>query len=116
MQKFFKGFTYAFEGIFLAMKNDRNFKVHLLAVGVVTIAALLTGMSKNEWLIILILFGGMLALEMMNSAVEKTVDLVTTEKHPLAKQAKDLAAGSVLVFAIISAIIGFVLFIPKWFT
>lgn len=116
MLTFFKGFVYAGAGIFLALKNERNFKLHIMAAIIVTIAALLTGMSQIEWFIILILFGGMFALEMMNSAVERAVDLVTTEKHPLAKQAKDLAAGSVLIFAIISALIGFLLFIPKWFT
>ena len=57
----------------------------------------------------------MLALELMNSAVERVVDLLTTERHPLAKQAKDLAAGAVLIYAIGSAIIGLILFIPKWF-
>ena len=53
-----------------------------------------------EWFIVLILTGGMLSLELMNSAIERVVDLVTTECHPLAKQAKDLAAGAVLIYAI----------------
>ncbi|MDS9201602.1 diacylglycerol kinase family protein [Streptococcus pneumoniae] len=52
---------------------------------------------------------------MVNSALERTVDLVTRERHPLAKQAKDMAAGAVLVFAVTSAIIGLLIFLPKWF-
>ena len=55
----------------------------------------------------------MLTLELINSAIEKVVDLVTGEYHPLAKAAKDLAAGAVLVYAILSAIIGFIIFLPK---
>lgn len=115
MVKFLKGFVYAVEGICLALKKERNLKIQAAVAVVVTIAAFMTGISQTEWFIILILFGGVFALEMMNSAVERAVDLVTVEQHPLAKQAKDLAAGAVLVFAIFSAIIGLLLFIPKWF-
>ena len=114
--KFFRGFIYAAEGIVVALKEERNLRFHLVAAVLVAIAGLLTGLSQTEWFIILILFGVMFALEIMNSAVERVVDLVTMEKKPLAKQAKDMAAGAVLVFATISAIIGLLLFIPKWFT
>ena len=68
-----------------------------------------------EWFIVLILIGGMLSLELVNAAIERVVDLTTTEWHPLAKQAKDLSAGAVLIYAIVSALIGLLLFIPKWF-
>lgn len=68
-----------------------------------------------EWFIVLILIGGMLSLELVNAAIERVVDLTTTEWHPLAKQAKDLSAGAVLIYAIVSALIGMLLFIPKWF-
>lgn len=68
-----------------------------------------------EWSIVVLLIGGMLALEMMNAAIERVVDLVTLENHPLAKHAKDLAAGAVLVYAISSVVIGLIIFVPKWF-
>lgn len=116
IRKFFRSFIYAAEGIVVTLKEERNLRFHLLAAVLVTVAGLLTGMSQTEWFIILILFGVMFALEIMNSAVERVVDLVTMENKPLAKQAKDMAAGAVLVFAGISAIIGLLLFIPKWFT
>ena len=67
---------------------------------IVVVAGVLTGLSMVEWFIVIILIGGMLALEMLNSAIERVVDLHTTEHHPLAKQAKDLAAGAVLIYAI----------------
>ncbi|WP_318241632.1 diacylglycerol kinase family protein [Sporosarcina quadrami] len=115
MLTFFKAFHYAANGIVHSMRTERNVKFHAVALIIVSIAGLFTGLSTTEWLIILILFGGMLALEMMNTAIERVVDLITTEHHPLAGQAKDVGSGAVLVFAIISAIIGLIIFIPKWF-
>lgn len=115
IKKFFRAFGYAFEGVIQAALTERNLKFHLFAAVIVTIAGLWTRLTMIEWYVIIILFGVMFALEIMNSAVERTVDLVTKEIHPLAKQAKDFAAGAVLVFAFISAIIGCLIFIPKWF-
>ena len=66
-----------------------------------------------EWCICLTLFGLVMALEMVNTAVEAVVDLVTEERKPLAKLAKDAAAGAVLIAAIMAAIAGMIIFIPK---
>lgn len=90
-------------------------QVHMLAAVIVVLAGALTGLGRMEWMLVIVLIGGMLALELVNSALERTVDLVTEERHPLAKQAKDMAAGAVLVFAVTSAIIGLLIFLPKWF-
>lgn len=115
MFKFFRAFGFATEGIVHAFKTERNFKVHIAAAIIVIVAGIMTKLELFEWFTIIILIGGMLALEMLNSAIERTVDAITVERHPLSKQAKDLAAGAVLVFAIASAIIGLFIFIPKWF-
>ncbi|HEX5564831.1 MAG TPA: diacylglycerol kinase family protein [Sporosarcina sp.] len=115
MHRFFKSFQYAFKGIRHGLLTERNFRFHALAIVIVSIAGVLTGLNTTEWSIIFILFGGMTALELINTAIERTVDLVTKENHPLAGQAKDLASGAVLIFAIFSAIIGMIIFIPKWF-
>lgn len=114
MKNFIKSFRYAFEGIFHAVKTERNFKFHLIAAVIVISSGLCSDLSFTEWVIILVLIGGVLALELLNSAIERVVNLVTMERLPLAKQAKDLAAGAVLIFAIMSAIIGLLIFIPKW--
>lgn len=114
MGKFFKSFGFAYEGIIHAFKAERNFKFHVIAAIVVIILSIFTKLTLIEWFIVLMLIGGMIALELMNTAVERIIDLTTSERHPLAKQAKDLAAGAVLIYAIVSAIIGFLLFIPKW--
>ncbi|MHA6259460.1 diacylglycerol kinase family protein [Sporosarcina sp. CAU 1771] len=115
MPKFIRAFGYAAEGILHGIKTERNIKFHFLSMLVVVIASFLTKLSLIEWIVVLLLIGGMIALEMMNSSIERAINLVTSEVHPLAKQAKDLAAGAVLIYAIISAIIGLLLFIPKWF-
>jgi undecaprenol kinase len=113
--RFFRSFKFAAEGIKAALIKEQNVRFHFLAAIIVVIAAFFTGLSYTEWLLIILLIGGMIALEMVNSALERVVDLVTAEFHPLAKQAKDIAAGAVLVFALASAIIGLLIFIPKWF-
>ncbi|WP_301108144.1 diacylglycerol kinase family protein [Sporosarcina sp.] len=108
-------FVYAWDGILDGFAKGRNMKSHGLSAVVVIIAGWLTGLSLIEWLIIILLIGGVMALELMNTAVEYVVDLVTSEHHPLAKKAKDIAAGSVLIFALASAVIGCLIFFPKWF-
>lgn len=113
VRKYLRSFGYAFEGILTASK-EQNFRSHLLSAVIVLIAGFFTGLSRVEWFIVLLLIALMFALEMVNTAIERVVDLASTELHPLAKQAKDIAAGAVLVFAVFSAIIGLLIFIPKW--
>lgn len=114
MRKFFNAFGYAWEGLLHGLKTERNIQFHFLAAVIVIIASFLTGISFVEWLVVILLIGGMIALEMINSAIERTIDLVTIDIHPLAKQAKDLAAGAVLIYAVMSAIVGLLIFLPKW--
>ncbi|MBP1080712.1 undecaprenol kinase [Bacillus capparidis] len=108
-------FKYAFEGIRQTLLSERNFQIHTVAACVVIIFAAVYQISFHEWLIVLILIGGMLALELMNTAVEHIVDMVSPKHHPLAKAAKDASAAAVCVFAIISCMIGLLIFIPKIF-
>lgn len=113
--RFFRSFSFAYAGIRAALKSEQNIRFHFAATIVVTAAGLLTGLSTTEWMIIVLLIGGMLAFELFNSSMERIVDLASPDLHPLAKQAKDMAAGAVLVFATASAIIGLLIFLPKWF-
>ena len=108
-----KSFGYAFEGIFTCIRNERNMKIHITVAALVVIAGWILGLSITEWCICLGLFGLVMALELVNTAVEAVVDLVTTERHPLAKTAKDTAAGAVLIAAIMAAIVGLLIFVPK---
>lgn len=107
-----KSFGYAFEGIWTGIRKERNMRIHCLAVILVTAAATFFGLTAMEWCICLLLFGMVISLELVNTAVEAVVDLVTEEKKPLAKIAKDTAAGAVLFTAVMAVIIGCIIFIP----
>ena len=109
----YKSFGYAFQGIFNTIRTERNIKIHCAAAILVTIFGIWLQISKTEWMICFILFGLILALELVNTAVEATVDLFTEERKPLAKKAKDAAAGAVLIVAIFAAVIGILIFIPN---
>ena len=113
MKNFVNSFKYAFEGIITGIKTQRNMKIHIIMMGLVIIAGIIFKISKMEWIVCLILFGLVISLELINTAIETIVDMITKEKNPMAKIAKDVSAGSVLVSAIISAIIGLMIFIPK---
>ncbi|OCA91147.1 hypothetical protein A8F94_04625 [Bacillus sp. FJAT-27225] len=113
-----KSFGYALAGIGSAIRKEKNLQIHLAISFIVVVLSFLLSISKIEWLFVLLAIGGMLSLELMNTAIEKTVDLVTKEFHPLAKQAKDIAAGAVFVYALLSVLIGLIIFLPKiaiWF-
>lgn len=109
----YRSFGYAFEGIFTCIRNERNMKIHVAVTLLVIIVGFVLGLSITEWCICLGLFGLVMALELVNTAVEAVVDLVTAERHPLAKIAKDTAAGAVLIAAIMAAVIGLLIFVPK---
>lgn len=114
VSKLFKSFYYAFQGICTALLQQ-NMKVHVTCAIAVIISGFATGLSPVEWSILLIVIGAVISLEMMNTAIEAVVDLASPSIHPLAKKAKDVSAGSVFVFAVVSVIIGGLIFIPKWF-
>ena len=90
-------------------------RIHLTAAVLVTAAGTVLRISAVEWMLCLILFGLIMSLEMVNTALEATVDLVTQEQAPLAKIAKDAAAGAVLVSSVMAAVIGLIIFLPKIF-
>lgn len=90
-------------------------KIHIFAMIIVIICGIIFKISKIEWFICFILFAGVISTELINTAIENTVDLITQEKNPKAKIAKDIAAGAVLIWAIFATIIGCMIFIPKMF-
>lgn len=112
-QPLYKSFGYAFEGIIHTIQKERNMQIHCCAAALVTAFGLWLGLSREEWFVCLILFGMVMSLECVNTAVEAVVDLATQERHPLAKKAKDAAAGAVLIAAIFAAVIGLWIFLPK---
>lgn len=112
-KRLINSFKYAFEGIISALKTEKNMKIHVLIMILVIIFGIILKISKIEWIICIVLFGLVISLELINTAIENVVDLITQEINPKAKIAKDVAAGAVLVSAITSAIIGLMIFVPK---
>lgn len=108
-----KSFKYAFEGIAAGIVKERNMKIHCAAAVAVTAAGFIFKISAVEWCICLVFFGLIFSLELVNTAVEAVVDLVTEKRQPLAKLAKDTAAGAVLVSAMMAVIAGCIIFLPK---
>lgn len=113
--KFINSFKYAFIGIKSALQSERNMKIHLLAMILVIIFGFIYQISIREWIDCLFCFGLVISAEMMNTAIEACIDLAMPDIHPMAKLAKDVAAGAVLVTAIIASIIGMLIFVPKIF-
>lgn len=104
--KFFKGFVFAWNGITYAVKTQLNFRFHLAAAVWIIAFSLFYDLSAAERGVLFLAIGAVIALELVNTAVEKAVDLCTPEKNPLAKAAKDTAAGAVLVSAVTAVCVG----------
>lgn len=109
----YKSFGYAFEGIWAGIKKERNMKIHCLAMVCVMAAGAFFHISRLEWCLCFVLFGLILSLELVNTSLEAVVDLVTEERRPLAKLAKDTAAGAVLIAAVMAAGVGVFIFVPR---
>ncbi|MBS4209074.1 diacylglycerol kinase family protein [Bacillus sp. FJAT-50079] len=107
-------FQYALEGLRYAVKHEKNIRIHLLAAFTTIILSILFQLTAFEWLFIVLAIFTVLVLELVNSAIERTVDLATTEIKPLAKQAKDIAAAAVLLAATMAVIVGVIIFGPKF--
>ena len=108
-----KSFKYAFDGIKTVVLYEKNMHIHVIAAIVVIIMGLKFNIAPYEWIACLILFGMVFSSEIFNTAMEKCVDYISEEKNKLAKAIKDMAAGAVLVNAIISVIVGLIIFLPK---
>ncbi|SRR5579885_1056583 len=110
--KFLRGFTYAASGLWHALRTQRNVRVHLVIAVVAILVGIFLHISPLEFAIIFVAFVGVFVSEMFNTVIELCVDLASPEYHPLAKIAKDVAAGAVLLNAILAVIIGLFIFGP----
>lgn len=114
MKKFINSFAYAIDGIKVGLKQ-RNLRIHITVAVLVVIVGFWLKISIAEWAVLVLTMGLVISLELVNTAIESLVDLATSEYHILAKTAKDVAAGAVLVSAIASVFIGLLIFIPPLF-
>ena len=106
-------FKYAFMGIKSAIKSERNMKIHVLAALIVIALGFILGLEPLEWVVCIFSIVIVISSEMLNTAIETIVDIVSPDINPLAKKAKDIAAGAVLVLAIGALVVGLIIFIPK---
>ena len=113
LERYKKSFFHAIDGIIYCIKYEHNMIIIIVAILIVTILGFVFNISGLEWLFIITMFGGISACEMLNSAVEATIDLYTTSTHPLAKIAKDTASSATLIMCITSLVGGLIIFIPK---
>jgi len=113
IKKRMQSFKFAFNGLKILLREESNAWIHLCIAICVLVAGFVFKISVGEWIVVVFCIGFVFALELLNSAIENMADFVSEEYHDLIKKTKDLAAGAVLVSAIVSAIIGLIIFVPK---
>ncbi len=111
-----KSFDWAWQGIVHAARTQRNFKIHLGISAAVIVVGLWVGVPARDWAILALTMGVVLAAEVMNTAVEALVDLASPSYHPLAKVAKDAAAGAVFLLAMAAVAVGLLILGPPLLT
>lgn len=113
LKKRLKSFTYAFNGIYMLIRNEHNAWIHCFAAVCVIVLGFLLDIESYEWIAVSVAIGMVLAAEAVNSSIEALCDLVSPGYNEAIKKAKDLAAGAVLILAIVAATVGLIIFIPK---
>jgi len=109
-QNLLESFNFAFEGIIHVLRTQRNMRIHFIAAVVVLVTAVWVGVSRLELIALLLAIAFVFITEMINSAIEQAIDVATTSFDPLAKLAKDVAAGAVLIATINAVAIGYLVF------
>lgn len=112
-KKILDSFNYAFEGIIYTLRTQRNMRIHFSIAILVLFFSIFFNLSKMETLVLFITIALVIVTEMINTSIEATIDLITDKYHELAKIAKNVAAGAVLVSAINSIIVAYIIFFDK---
>jgi diacylglycerol kinase (ATP) len=111
-----KSFRYASEGIVSFFRWEHNAQIHLAITFLVLVLSVTLGLTKWEAIAVVFSIAFVWVAEMFNTVIEKTMDFISTERHPQIKLVKDIAAGAVLVAAVAAVIVGCFIFIPKLLT
>lgn len=110
---FLRSFSFAGQGVWRVVRTQRNMRVHLLAGLAAIGAGLILRIGAADWACVLTVIGLVLTAETLNTVVEVLVDLCTDEVHPLARAAKDMAAGAVLISSAAAVGVGIAVFLPR---
>jgi len=113
LERYYKSFMHAVDGIVYALKFEHNMIIILLAAILAILAGFIFNISEVEWFFVIIIIGLIAATEMINTAIEATIDLITTKTHPLAKIAKDTASSASLILSLTAFIGALIIFVPK---
>ena len=108
-------FYFACKGIASFLQTEVHARIHMSATVITLLAAFYLGLTRMEWIVIIFSIALVWTAEMLNTALEKTLDLLHPGYHPLAGRIKDIAAGAVLITAIAALCAGLIIFIPKLF-
>ena len=108
-----KSFGYAFQGIFTFFKTERNGRIHLIAALVAIVLGFYLELELSEWLWVSLAITLVIAAEMINTAIERVCNRITTEQEDAIKHIKDISAGFVLLCSAFSLIVGAIIFLPK---
>lgn len=111
--KFSESLNYALEGIVTAIKTERNMRFHIFIAILAVVLSLIFGITGSDLKSLSFAIALVFFAELINTAIEATVDITTTRYHPLAKKAKDVSAGAVLVVSINALVIGYIIFSKK---
>ncbi len=115
MNKFIKSLTNAINGVVLLVREERNAKIHIIALILVILVGLIYHLNILNWILIGLATSLVLITEAINTAIEKTIDYLTLEQKPALRQIKDLAAAAVLIAAIFAVFVAVMIFIPLIF-
>ncbi|WP_427339553.1 diacylglycerol kinase [Caloranaerobacter sp. DY30410] len=113
VRRLIDSFNYAVSGIIYTLKTQRNMKIHFIAAFLVLFLSLFLNFSRMELLLLIFAISLVIIAEMINTSIEKTIDLITDEYHPLAEIAKNVAAGAVLISAINSLVVAYLLLFDR---
>ena len=113
IKRFFKSFYYAFQCIVQVLKTEQNFLIDIIVAIIAIALGYFLKLSLIEFAIVILAIGLVISLELINTAIEYTIDMAMPQIHPLAKSAKDISGAAVLFSAIVSIIIGLIIYLPK---
>jgi len=106
-------FKYAFKGITHALREEQNMRVHFLAVAVVVVLAIFFQVSAIEAIVLVVVAALVIMAELINTALERVVDVIKPRMHPYAKSIKDMQAAMVLMASLAALVVGLIIFLPK---
>lgn len=111
-RKFFRSLKFAWNGVVILARSEQSFRIQLIAAALVVAAMQMLGLSRSEKALLLVVTGSVLVLELLNSAVERLVDLFKPRIHQYAEEIKDIMAGAVLIGSIGALLVGLIVFWP----